>query len=69
MILLMTDDNRKTIANTAINQMLKHAFQYQKTPLQWAVEHNNRDLVELLLLSGADVSVKDMVSRIRGYLY
>ena len=65
--LLMADVNSQIIANTAINQMLKHAFQYQETLLQWAVEGNNRDLVELLLLSGADVNGKDKVSRIRGF--
>ena len=64
----MTDVNSKTIiaiANNVINLMLLHSFQWRKqTPLQRAVESNNRDVVELLLRSGADVNEKDEASRI-----
>ena len=42
-------------------------FQYGKTPLHRAVEGNNRDVVELLLKSGADVNVTDKVNNIHRY--
>ena len=42
--------------------ILQHAFQRQhQTPLHWAVEYNHMDLVELMLLSGADVNRKNEV--------
>ena len=41
---------------------------YQHTPLHRAVQGNNRDLVELLLQSGADVNAKDKVNRIHRHV-
>ena len=58
----------QTIDITNINQKLKHTFQNGKTSLQSAVEGGNRDVVELLLQSGADVNVSDEVNRIHRYL-
>ena len=41
--------------------MIYHTFQYYKTPLHLA---RNGKVAQLLLQSGADVNVKDLVNRI-----
>ena len=47
--------------------MILRTFQHQKTPLHLAVQGNDRDVAELLLQSGADVNVKDVVNRAHIY--
>ena len=42
--------------------MLPCTFQSERTPLHLAAEHGGRDVVLLLLQSGADVNIQDDVS-------
>ena len=56
------------LSYSVINTIWKHALQWQKqTRLHLAFEVNNMDVVELLLQSGAEVNVKDLVNRIHRY--
>ena len=59
----MTDVNRhiRSVA-TQIIQMLWLTFQKKQTPLHYASEGGHRDVIELLLQSGADANVKDRVN-------
>ena len=45
--------------------MLPCTFQSKQTPLHYAAEHGRRDVVLLLLQSGADVNIQDDVSHDR----
>ena len=67
------------IDNNVINQKLKHTFQHGKTSLHRAVETRklcysdvyegrNKDVMKLILQSGADANMKDEVDRLHRYI-
>ena len=51
------------MSNNVIDQELHPTFQTQRTLLYLAVNNKDKDMVYLLLKSGADANVKDQVSR------